>query len=161
VERDDTFVQTDAAIVQRILDISGADIMGFETSDLVHALPYDEAKAWLKPEILEADWKPAPRDRKNVIEAMKDYMLFALEKATDHRGLSANRSINHFSAWLFLLGDDGLVAFCNDGGNYKNYGMPMLKAICDKYQFAFPVSEAALNMASGKPCHTGCEEGCG
>jgi hypothetical protein len=161
VARDDTFIQTDAAITQRILDISARDLFGFETMDLVSVLPFEEARRHLKPNETSEEWKPTPRDRKSVIEQMRDYMTFALEKATDHRGLSAMRSVSHFLAWLFLLGDDALVAFAEDGGNYKNYGMPVLKAICDKYQFAFPVDEGALNMASGKPCHAGCEEGCG
>jgi hypothetical protein len=161
VERDDTFVQTDAAIVQRLLDISARDMFGFETMDLVSVLPWDEAKAFLKLGAQRDEWKPVARDRKSVIEQMRDYMTFALEKATDHRGLSANRSVNHFTAWLFLLGDDGLVAFAEDDGNYKNYGMPILKAICDKYQFAFPADDGALNMATGKKCHDDCEEGCG
>jgi hypothetical protein len=158
---DNTFMRTDAAIVQRILDISARDMFGFETMDLVSVLPYEEAKEYLKPSITEAEWQPTARDRKSVIEQMRDYMEFALEKAIDHRGLSANRSINHFQAWLFLLGDDALLQFAEDSGNYKNYGMPILKAICDKYQFAFPATDAAINMASGKQCESGCEEGCG
>jgi hypothetical protein len=57
-------------------------------------------------------------------------MPFAWEKANDCRGLSANRSIEHMTAWLWMLGDD--LADKMDG-LYEYYGKPCLRAICEKY----------------------------
>ena len=59
---------------------------------------------------------------------MKEYMEFAWEKANEFRGLSAMRSMHHYTAWTWLLGDDF--------GNllqYDYYGKDNLIRICEHY----------------------------
>lgn len=134
-----------------------------ESSDLLIYLPYIHAKEFLKENYTEEKWSKTVKrlNEEIVISEMKEYMPFALEKASNHRGLSASRSIEHFQNWLFLLGDDELLNFSQQGGNYTNYGCPILKKICQKYGFEYPSSLEMQRMAEGKPCVDNCEEGCG
>lgn len=82
-----------------------------------------------------------PCDRDTVIAEMRDYMSFAWEKAYDHRGLSASRSLYKMQAWLWLLGDDELLVFAEDADNYVPYGTPILRKISEKYDFYIPGEE--------------------
>lgn len=138
------------------------DFLGFEAEVLLPFLPYDLAKPWLKPDSSPEKWgKQKSLTEEGVLETMRDYMAFAWGKALNHRGISASRSVTKMASWLWLLGDDEIVAFCHDEANYENYGAPVLKAICDKYRFPIPDDECALQMAQGLPCYPGCDMGCG
>jgi len=64
---------------------------------------------------------------------MRDYISFAWEKANDKRGISANRSIDHFKGWLWLLGDEEGIEYLK--ANYAPYGKPGLAYTCKKYGF--------------------------
>ena len=148
------------AIVEEIKRKSEFDLFG-TTSDLIVYLPYQYAKDFLKPEVTEKDWKPEPYTEESILSAMKNYMAFALDKASNHRGISASRSIEHFACWLSLLEDSETLSFLEDEDNYENYGCPILKKICEKYGFSYPEDSATQNMAKGLPCIRNCEEGCG
>ena len=134
--------------------------------DLIERLPFDVAKQFLTEDALadaENDWreKPTPNTREAILERMRDYMPFALGKAEDHRGLSANRSIEHYHNWLWLLGDDKTLAFAEDDDNYPQYGVPILKHVCEVYGFQFPENACLARMADGEPCDPDCDDGCG
>ncbi len=130
--------------------------------NLVVYLPFSEAKPHLNADVTEESWEEVrkPLTEEVVKREMQYYMAFALEKAANHRGISANRSIDHFKRWLWLLCDGDLLAVAEDDDKYAMYGVPILKAICDKYGFTFPEDEKMQRMAQGKPCHDGCSEGC-
>lgn len=115
-------------ILARIDSVKAQDIFGTERSDLIDFLPYAQAKQFLKPEITEDQWKPAVLDRDTIISAMREYTPFAWEKANNCRGLSAARSLSHFCAWVWLLGDD--PEFMRD---YEFYGKDHLVVLCTKY----------------------------
>ena len=136
----------------------GDDVFGFQMSDLIAYLPYDLAKIYLEDDVVEEQWNSSVviPDRELIIKQMRDYMDFAWNKALNHRGLSANRSIDHFRAWLWLLEDENLL----DGIDYKQYGTPMLAAICEKYVFQVPDGNRVMNMIQGIPCRPACDEGC-
>jgi len=136
------------------------DIFG-TVVDLLVYLPFEEAKEFLKPEVKPEEWKTKELTEEAIIKEMRDYMEFALGKADNHRGISSSRSIDHYRNWLFLLDDNELLEFLNNEENYENYGVPILKKICDKYNFPFPDDEGLLNMSKGKPCYSGCTSGCG
>lgn len=155
-------MRTNAEILARIKEVQDRDFFGTECNELVRGLDFNGAADFLKPEVTAEQWGESMLSTELMIKgAMQEYMGFAIDKAINHRGLSASRSISHFMGWLWLLGDDELVAFCEDGDNYANYGMPCLKRISDKYAFAFPTTEEALRMATGQPCEVGCSQGCG
>lgn len=144
-------------------DALKGQFMWFGGEVLLGYLDYDHAKPFLKPETTAEKWTPCERTRSDddVLERMRDYMAFAWEKVEDHRGISAGRSVEKMTEWLWLLGDDDLVRFAEDEDNYPQYGAPVLKAICDKYGFPIPDNSMVANMSAGRECVSHCDEGCG
>lgn len=136
------------------------DMMDFTAEVIVPYLPFKYAKEFLKPEVKESDWEPDILTREVVLSEMREYMVFAWDKATGHRGLSASRSVSKVSTWAWLLGDDELHNFAEDNENYAQYGVPILKKFCEHYEFKMPDGEDIGRMAKGEPCHAECE-GCG
>ena len=118
-------MRTQEEIVARIKEREKADLFGFEWQEYLMALSYDNAKPYLKPEYDGKDWKTSTENE--IRERAVEYMPFAWEKANDCRGISANRSIMHYTAWLWLLGID------YDGmeDDYEFYGKPQLEKICN------------------------------
>ena len=151
-------MKTATEILAKIEASKDDDFFGACREELLASLSFADAKPLLKDGATEAEWETVSRLRTNddVIAAMRDYMEFALGKATGHRGLSAGRSIDHYRGWLWLLGRDAEI----DWDEYAQYGMPILKRICDLFGFPFPAEKSAQRMAAGQPCHAGCDGGC-
>lgn len=109
------------------------DFFGFIRSDLIEALPFADAKPFLKSTATDDAW---PTDKllttdEKVIARLTEYMTFAWEKANNCRGLSAARTLDHMRAWLWLLGEDK----ASDGiAEYDLYGKPQLRAICEHFK---------------------------
>jgi hypothetical protein len=121
-------MRTDEEILQRIKDVEANDWLGTERSDLIDCLPFSAAKPFLKDEATADDWKQEARDRESVLARMLDYMPFAWDKANNERGISAGRSMSHYSAWAWLIGED-----FGDLGDYEYYGKPQLVTICERF----------------------------
>lgn len=151
--------RTAEEIHARIEAVKRRDLFGAQVSDLAHALPFDHAQRYLNPEVTAAEWEPL-LTVEAVTAAAQEYLTFAAGKASDHRGLSASRSVDHYRAWLWLLGEDGEV----DWDNYANYGAPILKRIAELMGWQTlwaSLSDPQLErMADGQPCTPDCEEGC-
>jgi len=62
-------------------------------------------------------------------------MTFAWDKANGHRGLSASRTMDHYTAWVWMLGDEE-VAGVGNLKNYDAYGKENLAKICDRYEWS-------------------------
>ena len=156
-------MRTAEEIVNRIKGIEPEAFFGFQADDLMRFLPFEDAKQFLNAEGVKefenGKWNQEPLTREGVIKIMGEYMDFALSKASDHRGLSAGRSIEHYKAWVWLLGDEDYKAI--DWENYTNYGVPVLRRICEKYKIYFPESSELSRMSKGLSCREGCDEGCG
>ena len=154
-------MRTPAEIVERVRATRAADVFGFKAEVLVPRLPFAEAREWLKPEVTEESWSADPTDRAPLLSEMHDYMSFAIEKVLYHRGISAQRSVEKFEEWVWLLGDEPVDA------GYTNYGAPILRAICERYgwdwrsRVSAPSLEAFERMSEGQRCHPECREGCG
>jgi len=142
---------------------SGDPFASFGADAIMDVLPFEQAKDMLKDGVTPEAWEEStnPYTEEGVIACMRDYMGFAWEKTTDHRGLSAVRSVMRYREWLWILGDADLVATCENPDTYPMYGAPVLKAICEKYGFDVPDNERARRMARGEPCRPDCDEGCG
>jgi hypothetical protein len=153
-------VRTTDEIVVEYRKREGDDWFGFESSVFLAYLSADQFREFAKPDADLSDWEAAPLSREAVIGQMRDYMDFAWEKATGHRGISSGRSVQKYGAWLWILKDAELVAFAADDDNYPQYGAPILAAICEKYGFPIPEGSFAENMIAGRPCYPNCEEGC-
>lgn len=139
-------LKTQEEIINKIKN--GGDIFGFTAGVLVGFLEAENAKELYELDMDFADWKPESQDRKKIIKRMREYMSFAWEKAIDERGLSANRSVIKFRAWLWMLNDSELLEFLDDSDNYPQYGKPMLAKVSEKYGFdvpdeAYPLDETA------------------
>ena len=111
------------------LEDGKSDWAGFEREDLVMRLDFGRAKPYLNPEVTAETWEPLDQD---VYHRMCDYMHFAWEKANDadqgDGGLSAGRSLAHYSAWLWLVGNEKLA---EEIRTYSAYGKPELIKICE------------------------------
>ena len=120
--------RTDDEIISRINVVADRDFFGFEVSDLVVRLEYEKAKQFIPADVIQKDWEVVSREPADVISMMRNYMSFAWEKANDCRGLSARRSLSHYSAWIWLAGDD-----LGDLLEYEFYGKDKLVLICNHY----------------------------
>jgi len=160
-------MQTFEQISQRLtylMKTPGVDFSQVQVADILEFLPYEHAKEHLKEGVDVAEWGKSIKELTPsvVISEMRSYMRFALDKAKNHRGLSADRSVQHFKAWLWLLENGPVLVFADDDENYSNYGAPILRRICEEYHFNMPVGEMWFdNMSQGEACFGGCDEGCG
>ena len=118
------------------------EVKKFLESDWNNVFPSDKNFGWIRESVTDfypAAYKPELKNkcpeltRENVIKYMQDYMSFAWEKANDKRGISANRSIDHFKGWLWLLEDEEGIEYLKV--SYAPYGKPGLTYICKKYGF--------------------------
>jgi len=131
-------MRTQQEIIKRIEEIKDGDFFGFETSDLINYLDFETAKPFLKDTATPESWQSAREENGTIGDTYEcakkeliEYMPFAWDKANDCRGLSAARSLNHFSAWLWLMGEDAMVR--NIKAGYSYYGKPHLVMICEKF----------------------------
>jgi hypothetical protein len=117
-------------IVAKIERIKNNDFFGFKTIDLIGYLDYDHARQYLKKEYTRDDWMPNPTDRDSILKQIEEYMPFAWDKANNLRGISAGRSMAHFTIWVWMLGDEDRF---DDLEDYQYYGKDNLRKICDVY----------------------------
>lgn len=148
-------------IKARIAEVEAGDFFGAEIQELICSLPFADAQAWLKSDATPADWTPALTAQKVHARAVA-YLPFAMGKATDHRGLSASRSIDHYRGWMWLLGKDSEI----DWEDYAQYGAPILRQVAELLGAATVWQEGTSTgldrMADGLECRPdGCNEGCG
>lgn len=123
-------MRTQAEILDRIKEAAKRDMMGFEWQEYVGALSKESAES-LRGVLVKADadlkdWEQGFKTDEDVRKRCLEYMDFAWEKANNCRGISASRSMSHYKAWLWLLGQDGF----EDLENYEHYGKDNLVRIC-------------------------------
>jgi hypothetical protein len=117
-------MRKDEEIIARIKELKSLDFRGHQRSDLADYLTAEQ----LEPLGFKVhNFKTLPRDADSIMEQMKAYMIFAWGKANNCRGLSAGRSLDHYSAWLWMLG------MTVDFSHYTHYGKPQLRAICERF----------------------------
>jgi hypothetical protein len=153
--------RTQEEIVSRIKSISADDFFGVERAGLISALTLTHGQPFLDPSAW-ADWQAKTEEELRAEAAA--YLEFAIDKAHNHRGLSAQRSVGHYRAWVWLLEPRLFDAF--DAAPYENYGVPQLKAAALALGFeegwsliVDPGSELDF-MSQGRPCSPQCDEGC-
>lgn len=124
-------MRTQEEIVDKLNEVKLDDFFGFKTMDLVSYLDYEHAKPCLKPECTKEDWPAAlPRDRESILQRMSEYMSFAWDKANNCRGISAARSMAHYTIWIWMIGDEDRFGNLEE---YQFYGKDNLRKICDEY----------------------------
>jgi hypothetical protein len=154
-------MRTQQEIITHYQQESKSDFFGFMADVLLPYLSAKQVKPFLKDDADLSEWKQSPLTDEAITAEMEKYMGFAWTKVQAHRGISASRSVEKMQAWLWLLGDEETLAYAKDNANYPQYGAPILMKICEKYGFPSPNDPGIRNMAMGKLCYFGCEEGCG
>lgn len=123
-------MRTQDEIVKKIEEGKDYDFLGTKLSDLIVYLDYEHACSYLNPEVTKENWIMSINNREAILAEMLDYMSFAWEKANGCRGLSTMRSMDHYSIWIWLLGDEEIF---KDLKNYEYYGKDNLVKICQHY----------------------------
>lgn len=136
--------------------------LGFGADVLLPYLDYAHAKEFLRDDITEEKWNERAIDpsEERALKDMADYMAFAWGKVSDHRGISAQRSVDKMGAWAWLLGRDDVVKALEEAP-YENYGAPKLAVVCRMMGFPIPEEQSIQNMINGLSCCPGCDMGCG
>lgn len=144
------------------IETKRGDTLGWAFEVLAEALTFENAKPFLKEEVSEADWEGL-----NTVDAVvgraKEYLDFAVRKASDHRGISAERSTVKLAEYAWLLGRDDVVT-AMDAAGYAQYGAPKVKAYGVGMGFwsaEHDSDQDFARMAQGELCSPDCEEGCG
>ena len=125
-------MKTQQQILEHIKEIKDEDFFGFEISILIEFLTAESIETLrgvvVKDDADFSDHVPKSPDEETIKSEMRDYMPFAWGKANGFRGISAGRSIQHYQAWLWLLGE---YEFSKSLSNYQYYGKDELVEICD------------------------------
>jgi len=129
-------IRTVEEIKNKIKEGFSTDFFGFGVQDIAEALPFEDVKEMLTEEFLnkfnakELWEKDRLKTKDDVVNKMKDYLDFAWDKANSERGLSADRSIQHYIAWSWLIDDqlyNELVRMYKT--EYRDYGKNILSYI--------------------------------
>jgi hypothetical protein len=140
------------------------DFFGFAIEVLSESMTADTIRSINPGAELPDDW--APQTAEQITASAQEYLRFAIGKISDHRGISAERSVIKLREYAWLLGQDEVVA-AMDAADYPQYGAPKTKAFADGMGWGFiafveEADKAALvRMSNGLPCTDDCESGCG
>jgi len=122
-------MRTQQEILDRIKSRKSEDFLAFEWPNYLKALTFKNAKQFFSCTMLtafsEEAWEHQTEDE--IMFKAIHYMPFAWEKANNFRGISAERSISHYIAWMWLLGYEDTERW----EEYEYYGKPQLIEICE------------------------------
>ncbi len=152
-------MKTPDQIIARIHEVRAGDdaMFGWQTDILIRALTFEQAKPFLIADATSDAW-PDPQIEDAVRQDAIDYLDFAFGKASDHRGISASRSVDKMGAYLWML-DLDYDRFVNAG--YAQYGVPQLFIAAEELGVTPPSDDEGLQrMAKGRPCEPDCTMGC-
>jgi len=91
---------------QEILSRIKEDFFGFQRAILLSYLDFENVKPLLKDGVAAEEWIKQSKSPK---ESMLDYLGFAWRKASNKRGLSASRSMDIYTSWLWLDGSVNIL----------------------------------------------------
>lgn len=149
--------RTQEEILDRIEDVAASDMFGFRGEVLLHALDFEHARPYLIDGTTAAEWDEVQVT--DIEAAARSYYTFALGKIEDHRGISAERSVQKLSEYAWLLGRDDVVE-AMDAADYPQYGAPKVAAFAAGLGLDWPDGNLFQRMADGRPCADDCDEGC-
>lgn len=127
-------MRTQKEIKKRLIKTHKSDMFGFEWYEYLKALNKTTAKTLIGTILKEDtdltnwnDWKPTFKNNTDIKKQCIEYMPFAWEKANTFRGISSFRSLEHYKAWLWMIGEN---KFDNISAGYEYYGKDNLRRIC-------------------------------
>lgn len=129
-------MRTQDEIVTRIEKVKVNDLFNFEWTEYTPWLDWEHVQQFLVEDhgLKEEKWEVRENSKEEILKIMGAYMEFAWDKANNCRGLSAGRSMGHYIAWIWMLGDEE-VSFFGDLGEYEHYGKDNLVKICERYHW--------------------------
>lgn len=122
---------------EQITEEAKGKIFDFRLEVLMPYMEFETAKPFLKQEAIDLvtsgvePWEYGKNDIKAIIKEFLDYMQYAWGKAMNQRGISAVRSIQKLSVWLWMLGREDLEDIIDADNLYNPYGAPALVLVCD------------------------------
>ena len=161
-------MRTEEEVLARLRAINGSeeDFLGWRSSVLLAYLPYEKAKEFfgVPDNDLEQDWDTEirrPNDEAHVREEIREYLIFAMDKMDNHRGISASRSVLKMGEWVWLvLGDDASEVY--QSAPYENYGAPAIKTAADLFGlqdvWVAHLTPVIEKMVRGKACRLLCPD---
>jgi len=126
-------MKTKQQIKDKMVELKN-DVMSFKREALVDFLTEEEGNSFGFSAVEGTKWEQRELTRESVLEKMKDYMDFAIEKAIDERGISAGRSINKMQMWLWIIEEDAVLGELPRKYFYW-YGLPALIKICEHFDW--------------------------
>jgi hypothetical protein len=144
--------RTQDEMVERFREESG-QMFDFASEILLYYIDFGHVKEFLKAEAVEQFEKGEKvwdciTDIRITAQDFLDYINFAWGKALDERGISASRSIQKLSMWLWLMGRDDLVQTIENDRLYNPYGAPALIAVSEA--LSIPVPDELREFAKHK-----------
>ena len=82
--------------------------------------------------------EPRPWTEQGIKEQLATDLDFAFEKALGRRGISAGFMHSVIRMWMWILEDD-----LQNMHDYAQYGLPLLKAVADKYELPNEIGDDA------------------
>lgn len=169
-------MRTQDEILQRFKVLHGApddargsldDLFGFRQEALLESMTLETAE---RTGLLKEDFDRSKWTDPDVESTAREYLLFAIGKAVNHRGLSAGRSIEKLGEWLWVLGDEALLERF-ELAPYAQYGAPKLALLVEEWGMQLYAEDKLTEelfdvdswqrMVRSEPCHPGCNRGCG
>ena len=108
------------------------------TKRILDFLPYEEwEKYGFKPSenFDPSTYKPKEWTEENLMDQLKKDVDFAIDKATNHRGISASLMNDVLRSWCIVL-ENGL-----ENTEYGWYGDKLIKALNEKYNLGYNMDE--------------------
>lgn len=116
--------RTQDEILTRIKEITPHDPLTWNRQLLIGFLDFEHAQPFLVEGTTPEQWEHEADPRAELI----DYLDFAWEKVLNKRGISASCSVDKIEQWLWLMGDDALLAEYL-AAPYPEYGKPQLAVV--------------------------------
>jgi hypothetical protein len=139
--------RTQTEIVDRLRVARMDDFFGFKTEVLASFLDAEHVAEFCKPDAELSDWTALT----DAATEGAEYLAFAFGKAEDHRGISAERSVQKMTEYAWLQGRDDVVKAMDDAG-FAQYGVPKLITYAKAFELPVPEGDWIENMAQGRPC---------
>ena len=108
------------------------------TKRILDFLPYEEWEQYgFKPgkDFDPSTYKPKEWTEENLMDQLKEDVDFAIDKATNHRGISASLMNDVLISWCIVL-ENGL-----ENTPYGWYGDKLIKALNEKYNLGYNMDE--------------------
>ncbi len=99
------------------------------TKRFIDFLPSNEWEKFGYEYVGKKEYVPKEWTEENILAQLRDDVEFAIEKATNHRGISAGLMNNVLKSWCIIL-ENGL-----ENTDYGWYGDKLIKAIDKYYEF--------------------------